>query len=121
MVDGIAGTDLMQLIFDLDPDAEHEAPQPWTPQREPSTLEVLAARSRGRRRATRRSTWSDWCRELEKLDARSAPRMLLDYASVDVAHGALAWPRQAVTADGPLAQRADRPAPALGVGGDVDR
>lgn len=43
MVDGIAGTDLMQLIFDFDPDAGHPDAQPWTPQPEPSTAEVLAA------------------------------------------------------------------------------
>ncbi|HYJ74385.1 MAG TPA: wax ester/triacylglycerol synthase domain-containing protein, partial [Kineosporiaceae bacterium] len=43
MVDGIAGTDLMQLIFDVDPAAEHPDPRPWTPEHEPSTSEVLAA------------------------------------------------------------------------------
>ncbi|HEX2073972.1 MAG TPA: wax ester/triacylglycerol synthase family O-acyltransferase [Geodermatophilus sp.] len=43
MVDGVAGTDLMQLIFDLDPDAEHPEPQDWTPQRSPSSLEVVAS------------------------------------------------------------------------------
>jgi diacylglycerol O-acyltransferase len=43
MVDGIAGTDLLQLIFDVDPDTEHPDPQPWTPHAEPSTAEALAA------------------------------------------------------------------------------
>src|SRR4051794_28544488 len=42
MVDGIAGTDLMQLMFDLKPDATHEAPQDWTPQRSPSSLSLVA-------------------------------------------------------------------------------
>src|SRR5918998_1276631 len=42
MVDGIAGTDLMQLLFDLTPDATHGEPQDWTPQRGPSSLEVVA-------------------------------------------------------------------------------
>ncbi|MGR6963408.1 WS/DGAT/MGAT family O-acyltransferase [Geodermatophilus sp. URMC 61] len=42
MVDGIAGTDLMQLMFDLTPDATHGEPQDWTPQRSPSSLEVVA-------------------------------------------------------------------------------
>src|SRR5687768_8751774 len=41
MVDGIAGTDLMQLMFDLAPDATHEAPKEWTPRRTPSTLQVV--------------------------------------------------------------------------------
>ncbi len=42
MVDGVAGTDLMTLMFDLEPDATHEAPEPWTPQRTPSNLELVA-------------------------------------------------------------------------------
>ncbi|TFV57929.1 wax ester/triacylglycerol synthase family O-acyltransferase [Geodermatophilus sp. DF01-2] len=42
MVDGIAGTDLMQMLFDLTPDATHAEPQDWTPQRNPSSLEVVA-------------------------------------------------------------------------------
>ncbi|HEY0126860.1 MAG TPA: wax ester/triacylglycerol synthase family O-acyltransferase [Blastococcus sp.] len=42
MVDGVAGTDLMQLMFDLDPDATHEPGEDWTPRRSPSSLEVVA-------------------------------------------------------------------------------
>ncbi|WP_243737542.1 WS/DGAT/MGAT family O-acyltransferase [Blastococcus xanthinilyticus] len=42
MVDGVAGTDLMQLMFDLDPDAAHEAPRDWTPRRDPSSLSLVA-------------------------------------------------------------------------------
>jgi|tagenome__1003787_1003787.scaffolds.fasta_scaffold20902539_2 diacylglycerol O-acyltransferase len=42
MVDGVAGTDLMQLVFDASPDAEPEEPRDWTPQRGPSTSAVVA-------------------------------------------------------------------------------
>jgi diacylglycerol O-acyltransferase len=42
MVDGVAGTDLMQLVFDLTPDAAHPEPQDWTPQRTPSSVSVVA-------------------------------------------------------------------------------
>src|SRR3954447_22861780 len=42
MVDGVAGSDLMQLMFDLDPDAKHEPPKDWTPRRSPSSLEIMA-------------------------------------------------------------------------------
>jgi diacylglycerol O-acyltransferase len=42
MIDGVAGTDLMQLLFDLTPDAEHTEPQEWTPRRGPSGVEVVA-------------------------------------------------------------------------------
>jgi diacylglycerol O-acyltransferase len=41
MVDGIAGTDLMQLIFDVDPNADHPEPKDWSPQRDPSSLGLL--------------------------------------------------------------------------------
>jgi WS/DGAT/MGAT family acyltransferase len=41
MVDGIAGSDLMQLMFDLRPDAKHDAPQDWTPRRTPSGLSMV--------------------------------------------------------------------------------
>jgi diacylglycerol O-acyltransferase / wax synthase len=42
MVDGIAGTELMQLMFDLEPDATHEAPKEWTPRRSPSSASLVA-------------------------------------------------------------------------------
>jgi diacylglycerol O-acyltransferase / wax synthase len=42
MVDGVAGTDLMQLMFDIDPEASHPEPQPWSPQRDPSDLGLVA-------------------------------------------------------------------------------
>jgi diacylglycerol O-acyltransferase len=42
MVDGVAGSDLMQLMFDLDPDATHEPPKEWTPRRTPSSLSLMA-------------------------------------------------------------------------------
>jgi WS/DGAT/MGAT family acyltransferase len=42
MVDGVAGTDLMQVMFDLDPGAEHPAPRDWSPQRTPSGLAMAA-------------------------------------------------------------------------------
>jgi WS/DGAT/MGAT family acyltransferase len=42
MIDGVAGTDLMQLMFDVDPDASHPEPREWTPQRDPSDLGLVA-------------------------------------------------------------------------------
>ncbi len=42
MVDGVAGSDLMQLMFDLSPDATHEPPRDWTPQRSPSSAGLVA-------------------------------------------------------------------------------
>ncbi|WP_347060109.1 wax ester/triacylglycerol synthase family O-acyltransferase [Blastococcus sp. HT6-30] len=42
MVDGVAGTDLMQLMFDLDPDAAHGDPRDWTPRHDPSSMALVA-------------------------------------------------------------------------------
>jgi WS/DGAT/MGAT family acyltransferase len=42
MVDGIAGTDLLQVIFDREPDVVAEQPVPWAPEPEPSTAAVIA-------------------------------------------------------------------------------
>jgi WS/DGAT/MGAT family acyltransferase len=42
MVDGVAGTDLMQLIFDLHPDATHGEPRDWTPRSGPGSASLVA-------------------------------------------------------------------------------
>src|SRR4051794_27653585 len=42
MVDGVAGTDLLQLIFDVDQGAEHPEPAEWRPEPRPSTVSTLA-------------------------------------------------------------------------------
>ncbi|MFB9317939.1 WS/DGAT/MGAT family O-acyltransferase [Cryptosporangium minutisporangium] len=41
MVDGVAGTDLMQLIFDLTPDARQPEPKAWVPRRPPSAASMV--------------------------------------------------------------------------------
>jgi WS/DGAT/MGAT family acyltransferase len=46
MVDGIAGTDLLQLIFDQEPGAGGGEPEPWVPDPEPSTAAVIAGSAR---------------------------------------------------------------------------
>src|ERR1039457_3355689 len=42
MVDGIGGTDLMTVVFDLDRDAERTEPVPWEPEPGPSVADLLA-------------------------------------------------------------------------------
>jgi WS/DGAT/MGAT family acyltransferase len=42
MVDGVGGTDLMQMIFDPDPLAGCEEPVEWVPESAPSAISVLA-------------------------------------------------------------------------------
>ncbi len=42
MVDGVAGSDLMQLMFDLSPDATHDEPRDWSPQRTPTGAGLVA-------------------------------------------------------------------------------
>lgn len=42
MIDGIAGTDMMQLVLDWRQDSELSAPRPWTPEPSPSTFDLVA-------------------------------------------------------------------------------
>jgi diacylglycerol O-acyltransferase len=41
LVDGISGTDLLAVIMDLSPDAVRPEPSQWTPQPEPSSLQLI--------------------------------------------------------------------------------
>ena len=49
LVDGVSGVDLATVMFDLEPDppAPPEELEPWRPQREPSSVELVAAGVRG--------------------------------------------------------------------------
>jgi len=42
MVDGVAGSDLLGLLMDETPDAEHPLPEPWEPEPVPTTLSLWA-------------------------------------------------------------------------------
>ncbi len=50
LVDGVSGVDLATVMFDLEPDPpaqQQEDLEPWRPQREPSSVELVAAGVRG--------------------------------------------------------------------------
>jgi WS/DGAT/MGAT family acyltransferase len=47
LVDGVAGTDLMELIFDVDQDARHPEPVDWVPRRTSASSAALLAGSLG--------------------------------------------------------------------------
>ena len=53
LIDGIAGVDLATVLFDLSPTPPpvRHSGRPWQPHREPGTLELLAAGTRGALRA----------------------------------------------------------------------
>ena len=114
MVDGVAGTDLMQLMFDLDARRDaRRSPRTGRREREPSTAAVIAgAARRGRRRVThpvaaaaprsRRSAWAP---------RRSGVRRTRAGLAADGAVAGQAGDHP----DRALAQRPDRPAPAVGV------
>ena len=42
VVDGIGGTDLMTVMFDLGPDADRPVPAPWEPESRPSVVNLVA-------------------------------------------------------------------------------
>lgn len=81
MVDGIAGTDLLQLIFDREPDVAAGEPEPWSPEPEPSTASVIAGSVRDAMTDARRHTVAqlgalgdigspaDWVRRTEAVTA----------------------------------------------------
>ncbi len=54
LVDGVAGVDLAQVLFDLErePEPPGSELEPWRPQREPSSVELIAAGIRGMVTAT---------------------------------------------------------------------
>ena len=110
MVDGIAGTDLMQLMFDLEPDATHDAPKDWTPRHQPSSLTLLTEAVTEAVAHPLRGLSS-----LPEPGRRGPGREVAGRVRQD---GRLdhAVRRQAGDhPDRPLAERADRPAPALGL------
>jgi diacylglycerol O-acyltransferase len=47
LIDGVAGADLMTVLFDLDPEAPRLEPEPWFPHREPTAAELVAAGAGG--------------------------------------------------------------------------
>lgn len=47
MVDGVAATDLMSVVFDLEPDAATDEPQPWSPAPAPDRAQLLRQSAAG--------------------------------------------------------------------------
>ena len=41
LIDGVSGLDIASVVFDFTPDPRHVEPEAWTPQKEPSTAELL--------------------------------------------------------------------------------
>ena len=70
MVDGIAGTDLLQLIFDQTPESVTDEPEPWSPDPAPSTSALIAGSVRGTVGDTARFTLA----QLGRLPRLASPR-----------------------------------------------
>jgi diacylglycerol O-acyltransferase len=47
LIDGVAGADLMTVLFDLDADTRAVEPEPWVPHPEPTSAELVAAGAGG--------------------------------------------------------------------------
>jgi WS/DGAT/MGAT family acyltransferase len=105
MVDGIAGTDLLALVFDQQPDAEAGDPEPWRPAPEPSTVGLLAEGLRG----TVADTGHHTLAQLTALRRLASPRDWTRRTEA-VTASVLDLPRQAAavtahTLNGPLGRR----------------
>src|SRR3954454_35232 len=110
MVDGVAGTDLLQLLFNVDPNADHPEPPAWTPQADPATMDLVPGAFV--------DTVAHPVRRLTSLPSvtgmtRSAKQLFGSGRSLATAVPQLA--RQARTPLARTADRADRPVSAVGV------
>ena len=112
MVDGVAGTDLMQLMFDLEPDATHDAaegvdaaaqplePRRCSPTRSPRRWPTRSAQLPSMPTVTQRGAGG------EGAGRARAATLAPDRAVAGQAGG---------HPDGAVAERPDRPAPAVGL------
>jgi diacylglycerol O-acyltransferase len=67
LVDGIAGTDLLSVLMDVAPNAEQPTAAAWTPDHEPSPIEVARSAAGGVARSV-------WTRALRLLNMLVRPR-----------------------------------------------
>jgi WS/DGAT/MGAT family acyltransferase len=60
MVDGVSGTDLMTVLLDFEREAELPEPEPWVPEREPGTAEIVTKAMAGRATSPYEASRSAW-------------------------------------------------------------
>jgi diacylglycerol O-acyltransferase len=60
MVDGVSGTDLMAVLLDSERDAPRPEPEPWVPQREPSSAQIVTSALAGRATSPYEASRSAW-------------------------------------------------------------
>ena len=108
VVDGIGGNDLMTAIFDLGPDAQCPAPAVWVPEPEPAMMDLMAASLREAAAGSVRQMAA-----LSGLLSQPLPPPG-EHPGVRARPGRRGAPPRGPV--GGLAERADRPEPAVGVG-----
>lgn len=82
MVDGVAGTDLMSVLFEQSPDAPLPKQTSWTPSREPSGAELLAdAFADGVLSPVRRLQGLPLAARLSRIDARETLKLWRGFAA----------------------------------------
>jgi WS/DGAT/MGAT family acyltransferase len=99
MVDGVSGTDLLSVLLDSERDAPRPEIEPWVPEREPSTAEILATAMAGRATSPYEAGRSAW-------DAVRGPRRAVrgaaDLARAGISLRNLLRPVSGSTLNGPI-------------------
>jgi len=99
MVDGVSGTDLMAVLLDSERDAPRRAAEPWVPEREPSTAQILTSALAARATSPYEATRSAWA---AVRGPRRAARGAADLARAGVSLRNLLQPAAGSSLNGPI-------------------
>jgi diacylglycerol O-acyltransferase len=99
MVDGVSGTDLMAVLLDSERDAPRAEPEPWVPEREPSTAHILTSALAARATSPYEATRSAWS---AVRGPRRAARGAADLARAGISLRNLLQPASGSSLNGPI-------------------
>jgi WS/DGAT/MGAT family acyltransferase len=99
MVDGVSGTDLMAVLLDSERDAPRREPEPWVPEREPSTAQILTSAMAERATSPYEAGRSAWA---AVRGPRRAARGAADLARAGISLRNLLQPASGSSLNGPI-------------------
>jgi WS/DGAT/MGAT family acyltransferase len=99
MVDGVSGTDLMAVLLDSERDAPRAEPEPWVPEREPSTAQIVTSALGARATSPYEAGRSAWA---AVRGPRRAARGALDLARATSSLRNLLTPASGSSLNGPI-------------------
>jgi diacylglycerol O-acyltransferase len=99
MVDGVSGTDLMAVLLDSERDAPRREPEPWVPEREPSTPQIVGSALAARATSPYEAARSAWA---AVRGPRRAARGAADFARAASSMRNLLQPASGSSLNGPI-------------------